>query len=402
MENNEIKGYVKNGYKQIEVLTDKENGPVMVRNNETQKFWVRKEYPVFLADSLATLQKIEHRNLPKIEEIVVDGDRIFLYEEYIHGKTLSELIQSSDSMDGQAILELALSVLDSVEKLHGFGLIHRDIKPSNIMLTNDQVVKVIDFDAVRRINGNKENDTVQLGTVGFAAPEQFGFAESDARSDLYSLGVVMNICSTKDYPKNHLSEDLLIREIIIKATRIDPEDRYQTANEMREAIIYQLDQLEQSSESVDSSVSENEGFQDWVEVEEVQQPVEKKQRKNVFSISGVIGGISFLMKYIPGFRTKQLWKMFVAVTGYVFIGMLINNEATAGNSYEYRGRWIVDSFFLFIVPILLYANFLDFHRNIPFLASTSVIKKILGYVFLTMAWFILLLFYTLFLRDLLG
>ncbi|MGL4697775.1 serine/threonine protein kinase [Enterococcus larvae] len=399
MENNEIKGYVKNGYKQIEVLTDKENGPVMVRNNETQKFWVRKEYPVFLADSLATLQKIEHRNLPKIEEIVVDGDRIFLYEEYIHGKTLSELIQSSDSMDGQAILELALSVLDGVEKLHGFGLIHRDIKPSNIMLTNDQVVKVIDFDAVRRINGNKENDTVQLGTVGFAAPEQFGFAESDARSDLYSLGVVMNICSTKDYPKNHLSEDLLIREIIIKATRIDPEDRYQTANEMREAIIYQL---EQSSESVDSSVSENEGFQDWVEVEEVQQPVEKKQRKNVFSISGVIGGISFLMKYIPGFRTKQLWKMFVAVTGYVFIGMLINNEATAGNSYEYRGRWIVDSFFLFIVPILLYANFLDFHRNIPFLASTSVIKKILGYVFLTMAWFILLLFYTLFLRDLLG
>lgn len=393
-----------NGYKHIEYLTDKEDGPIMVRNTRTQEFWVKKEYPSALIDSLETLQKIKHKNLPKIEELIVEGDKVFLYEEYIHGKTLSEIIYSSDSMAGNEILELVQSILAALAALHEQGLIHRDIKPSNIMLTNDRTVKLIDFDAVRRISGDKENDTVQLGTIGFAAPEQFGFAESDARSDLFSLGVVMNVCSTRDYPKNRLTEDPLIQDIVTKATKIDPEDRYQSVAEMSAAVEAQLDPeattanntIRDTSQMFDNESQEE---QELVFKEEELAYVKDRKWKRPISLMSVIKGIIHIFNYIPGFRTRQIWKMFLAVTGYVVLGMIMTYSSSYEDTFETRALWAVDCFFLFLLPVLLYANFLDFHKHISLLTSQSVVKRFFGYVFLTVAWLVLLLFYTLGLRG---
>lgn len=394
-----------NGYKYIEQLTDKENGPLMVRNNKTQKFWVQKEYPGFLVDSLETLKKIEHKNLPKIEEIIVSGDKVFLYEEYIHGKTLSEIIYASDSMTGEEILRLAQNILAALAALHKEGLIHRDIKPSNIMLTNDQTVKLIDFDAVRRISGDKENDTIQLGTVGFAAPEQFGFAESDARSDIYSLGVVMNICSTRDYPKNRLTEDPLIQSIVIQATKMDPKDRYQQVSEMAAAVevrlsgaaveghgeLYSATQLE---EELREQAAETELFKE----EELAFAKDRKWKRE-FSLVSIIRGIFRAFQYIPGFRTRQIWKMFLAIVGYAFLFMIMTSSSSYEDTFEKRIRWAIDCLFIFVLPLLLYANFLDFHKHISLLNSNSVVKKFFGYVFLTIVWFVLAIVYTLYLRG---
>lgn len=408
MEKKEEKDCIENGYKHVECLTDKENGPVLVRNNQTQKFWVKKEYPSFLTTSLETLQQIQHKNLPKIEELVVEENKVFLYEEYIHGKTLSELIYSSDAMAGKDILALAQSILEALEALHEHGLIHRDIKPSNIMLTNDQTVKLIDFDAVRRISGDKESDTVQLGTVGFAAPEQFGFAESDARSDLFSLGVVMNVCSTRDYPKNQLTDDLLIQEIVTKATKIDPDVRYQNATEMKAAVAYQLNLAETSVESgageqTNSSVlleetnQEQEAEPEFSE-EDVAHVADRKWKRPL-SLTSVIEGLLRVLRHIPGFRTKQLWKMFLAITGYVVLGIIATYSSSYEDTFEMRVRWVIDCFFIFLLPVLLYANFLDFHRYLSFFQSSSIVKKGIGYIFLTFVWAVLFLFYGVILRP---
>ncbi|MBL1226157.1 serine/threonine-protein kinase [Enterococcus sp. BWR-S5] len=394
-----------NGYKYIEQLTDKENGPLMVRNNKTQKFWVQKEYPGFLADSLETLKKIQHKNLPKIEEIIVSGDKVFLYEEYIHGKTLSEIIYASDSMSGEEILRLAQNILAALAALHKEGLIHRDIKPSNIMLTNDQTVKLIDFDAVRRISGDKENDTIQLGTVGFAAPEQFGFAESDARSDIYSLGVVMNICSTRDYPKNRLTEDPLIQSIVIQATKIDPKDRYQQVAEMAAAVEAQLSGAAAgghgepyNASQLEEELQEQTAKAELYEEEELAFAKDRKWKRE-FSLVSIIRGVLRAFQYIPGFRTRQIWKMFLAIVGYAFLFMIMTSSSSYEDTFEKRIRWAIDCLFIFILPLLLYANFLDFHKHISLLNSNSVVKKFFGYVFLTIVWFVLAIVYTLYLRG---
>ncbi len=394
-----------NGYKYIEKLTDKENGPLMVRNNKTQKFWVQKEYPGFLVDSLETLKKIEHKNLPKIEEIIVSGDKVFLYEEYIHGKTLSEIIYASDSMTGEEILRLSQNILAALAALHKEGLIHRDIKPSNIMLTNDQTVKLIDFDAVRRISGDKENDTIQLGTVGFAAPEQFGFAESDARSDIYSLGVVMNICSTRDYPKNRLTEDPLIQSIVIQATKMDPKDRYQQVSEMEAAVDAHLSRAAveghgepYSATQLEEELREQAAEAELFEEEELAFAKDRKWKRE-FSLVSIIRGIFRAFQYIPGFRTRQIWKMFLAIVGYAFLFMIMTSSSSYEDTFEKRIRWAIDCLFIFVLPLLLYANFLDFHKHISLLNSNSVVKKFFGYVFLTIVWFVLAIVYTLYLRG---
>ncbi|MCB5955847.1 serine/threonine protein kinase [Enterococcus sp. CWB-B31] len=360
-----VPSQAKNGYKQIERLTDKVGSPMLVRNIETQEFWVQKEYPFILKESLVSLQQIKHSNLPKIDKIVEEDGKIYLYEEYIHGKTLSELIYSSDSMTGREVMEISLAILNGLTELHKQGLIHRDIKPSNVMISNDQIIKLIDFDAVRRISGNKETDTVQLGTVGFAAPEQFGFAETDARSDIYSLGVLMNVCLVRDYPRNKLPEDLFLRKIISRAVKMDPKDRYQNVVEMREAILFELkkerevytkekneqNKLSEAAFVSEAKLSPESEMQNTSKIR--LQKISFKNDNSDFSYKKekVVKkhDNSFFKKYIPGFRTGKRWKRNIAIIAYVvlFIGIvenIVKIESLSGKIY-----WLSEFFFYFFI-----------------------------------------------------
>ena len=237
-------------YKELEPLTHKENSPILVRNTSTKEFLVKKRYDVSLYTNLERLKEINHPHLPKILEIVKNDQELWLYEEYIHGKNGNELLLQNQLTDTQLILELGKAVTEALMVLHEKNIIHRDIKPSNIMVTNDGIVKLVDFDAIRFYDGSKENDTIHLGTIGFASPEQYGFAETDERSDLYSLGIVLNVCSTNSFPKEHLTTNPFLKELVVKATKIDPLNRYQTAAEMHTAIVTQLNHLNESTNTV--------------------------------------------------------------------------------------------------------------------------------------------------------
>ena len=108
--------------------------------------------------------------------------------------------------------------------LHSMGAIHRHVKPEYIVLRGNEAV-LIDFDAARIYKSGGENDTQVLGTIGYAAPEQYGFSQSDACSDIYSLGILMNVMLTGKHPSNQLAPGRFGR-IVTRCTQITPRKRY--------------------------------------------------------------------------------------------------------------------------------------------------------------------------------
>lgn len=381
-------------YREIEPLTDKLNGPVLVRKNDTNEFFVKKCYPLYLEEHLDALQKIEHRHLPKIQEVVVQDGKLWLYEEFVQGKTLTDVIQSSKTIETEQILTITMAVLEALGALHNKGLVHRDVKPGNIMMTSEGTIKLIDFDAVRAVDGEKESDTVQLGTMGFAAPEQFGFAESDERSDLYSLGIVMNICSVKEYPKKQLTQDPMLRGVIRKATKLEPAERYQSALEMHQALRQQrLRQIAAAKRAKSRAATLEKGP---IRTYTNTKPNTNKWDTNNY-VKQVISIInrwyeviaSFFRKYIPGFRTEVMWKRVIAIVWYVFLII-----GTIGNVLEQpttglRIQLFVDYLFMFILPIILFTNFLDYQRKLPLFSSGNRVYRYIGYGLIFLFWLVL-------------
>ncbi|MGX7243628.1 serine/threonine protein kinase [Enterococcus quebecensis] len=380
-------------YKEIKPLTDKRNGPMLVRKHSTEELLVRKCYPLYLEEHLVTLQKIKHAHLPKIEELIVQDGKLWLYEEFVQGRTLNEVIQSSGILETEQILTLAMAVLEALGALHNKGLVHRDVKPGNIILTNEGNIKLIDFDAVRTVDGEKESDTVQLGTMGFAAPEQFGFAESDERSDLYSLGVVMNICSVKEYPKKRLTEDSTLKGIIRKATKLEPRERYQTALEMHLVLRQQLSRkLLAVKQAKKNTVSKKRPIRiyraNWSRTNIWLK--NKYVRQFIFTSSHLLKGVStFFRKYVPGFRTATMWKRVIALFWYVISFGQIIGSIVYQPTGSLRIRELVESLFIFILPVILFTNFLDYQRKFPLLSSENKVYRWIGYGLLVLFWVVI-------------
>lgn len=160
---------------------------------------------------------VENPHWPCIVEI--QKNRV--YEEYIDAPKLSTL----EILD---IKEIILQLCDTLSVLHTMNppIIHRDIKPDNIFIDNGRVI-LFDFDIARNVVNNQGQDTELLGSVGYAAPEQYGFGQSDTRSDIYALGILL-----KEYDLEGIYQ-----RISERATSLDPKDRYQSVIELKEELM---------------------------------------------------------------------------------------------------------------------------------------------------------------------
>jgi ankyrin repeat protein len=192
------------------------------------------------------LSSLQHPLIPAIARNFSIGPRCYIVEEYIDGQPLDKIIASS--LPGQAeVINLAISLCDVLDYLHRQRIIFRDLKPANIMMTKEGTLKLIDFDIARFHVEWKNQDTTTLGTPGFAAPETYGFSQSDARSDIYSLGATMHNLLTGLDPQDrafqfepiaNLRRDIdpdLIR-LVEKAINLKPEKRFQSAGSMKGAL----------------------------------------------------------------------------------------------------------------------------------------------------------------------
>ncbi|BFT71649.1 hypothetical protein PAENIP36_30910 [Paenibacillus sp. P36] len=166
------------------------------------KMWAVKEVLPIEQDGASFLEEAEmlarlhHPQLPQLVDYLITEDGTgFLVMDYIQGPTLQDLFdEKGRQLSTAKVVQIAFQLCDILHYLHTFQprpIIYRDLKPSNIMLNEQSQVRLIDFGVARHFTQGKQTDTMQMGTIGFAAPEQFMGLQTDARSDLYSLGAML-------------------------------------------------------------------------------------------------------------------------------------------------------------------------------------------------------------------
>ncbi|MCY9515922.1 serine/threonine protein kinase [Paenibacillus apiarius] len=194
------------------------------------------------------LTALRHPHLPLIVDFFPpdEGGRAYLVMEYIEGETLAERLRRK-SLSFQEIVAIAIPVCEALSYLHEQEppIIFRDVKPSNIMITKQGQVKLIDFGIARNVNTANAHDTVKLGTIGFAAPEQYEGRQSDARTDLYGVGALLGHILTagtwrgEQSLKKHMLQDDVpasFYSVMMKLLAKQPQDRYQKAAELLEEL----------------------------------------------------------------------------------------------------------------------------------------------------------------------
>ncbi len=211
-------------YEPVKPLAEKDGKKIMLmRHRSLHREIVFRYYrePVRIYDFLS---EIRHENLPEIYDTYTLDDGYAVLEEYISGASVAEILETGLYTYSGA-KKVVLQVCAALEELHNNGIVYRDIKPENILISDDGRVKLIDFDAARRFIENKSADTRILGTLGYAPPEQYGIVQTDNRSDIYSVGVLLNVMLTGKHPSEYLARGKAGR-IIARCTAISPELRF--------------------------------------------------------------------------------------------------------------------------------------------------------------------------------
>lgn len=204
------------------------------------------------------MKKLDHPALPRIVDIIENRDTIYVVMDYIEGNSLDRIIAQQGPQDQEVVIEWAKQLCDVLGYLHRQKppIIYRDMKPANIMLKPEGYLKLIDFGIAREYKEENLADTTVLGTRGYAPPEQHGSRQTDARSDIYALGMTLHhILTGVDprpadyiyYPIRYWKPELSggLERIIDKCTALDPKDRYQNCNEL----MYALEHYEEADDS---------------------------------------------------------------------------------------------------------------------------------------------------------
>jgi len=221
----------------------------LVRSLVDKQFYVKKELENYNKKIYDYLKETKNIFFPIISECILDdenpsndGDlkeKLIIIEEYISGETLSRRIEKNGHLSEDESVKIIIDICKGLQHLHKKNFINRDIKPDNIIITRTGDVKIVDVDSGKEINRETNTDTRLIGTPEYFAPEQIGlgFHSSDERTDIYALGIVFNEMLTGDYPKNKMVEGVF-KEIVLKATQLEPEKRFKSIDEFMEAIIF--------------------------------------------------------------------------------------------------------------------------------------------------------------------
>lgn len=200
------------------------------------------------------LKKLDHGSLPKIYDIIDSENGIYVVMDYIEGESLKEKLRREKTISPRQVISWAKQLSDVLHYLHTrkpHPIIYRDMKPDNVMLTPEGKIKLIDFGIAREYKSENTTDTTNLGTKLYAAPEQISGKQTDARTDIYSLGVTLYHLITGKTIKDEPYELKPIRywdpslpegleHIISKSTQAEPSNRYQSCAELS----YDLDNIE--------------------------------------------------------------------------------------------------------------------------------------------------------------
>ena len=206
----------------------------------------------FESEAIAS-KSIKHKNVVSAYDVVHDGRLYYIVLEYADGITLNKYIREKGHLTNEETIDIAIQVASGLESAHKKGIIHRDVKPQNVVISKNNIAKITDFGIARAISSNTKNISV-IGTVHYISPEQAKNDKVDFRSDIYSLGCTMYEMITGKIPfegdtavaiiMSHIKENIKLpsidnksiykslEKIILKATRMNPDDRYQSMAEL--------------------------------------------------------------------------------------------------------------------------------------------------------------------------
>lgn len=315
----------------------------IVRNTLDGTICVKKIIPATMQYIYEYLKCRSNPYIPEIYECIIVEDTLIVVEEYIQGRTLEDITRDSHIGEAEAV-RIMLELCRALQMLHNARspIICRDLKAENVMIDNKGCVKIIDFSIARTYQSGKRRDTALMGTAEYAAPEQFGFFQTDNRTDIYSLGVLINYIMTGKFPVEQIVQGRM-SEIVRKCTCLDPKERYQSVEEVTKAV-------------------------------EIKYPEYCVNAQNESSIHK-----SFVP---PGFRSKTLWKMLVATVGYLLITYVcFTMEMNDGNlaitgiqlRFEQFALWISQLVFIGLV-----FDYRGWKKLIPLHQNQSTVVRIVG------------------------
>ena len=234
-------------YRVEQVLARGEDGITELVTIDGAGPFVRKKIRQELArrNVWSALTECSSPRLPRVEATYELPEHFVVVYDFVPGRTLSKVIETDGPLTPEETASLGIELCEAAEELHRHGIVHRDISPNNIVVAADGA-HLIDLGIARMRVEGASKDTTSLGTWGFASPEQYGFAQTDARSDVYSIGRVLGFALTGVRPDDETYEQALksilehapakLAHAITRACSFEPSARFQSATEMAEAL----------------------------------------------------------------------------------------------------------------------------------------------------------------------
>lgn len=305
----------------------------LVKSEINQLLYVKKEYNDDCYELYQQIKNMNNHYFPAIEIVEKNQQKTIVIEQYINALTLDAYLLNHQISQKEA-RHIFSQICYAVKSLHDSKppIIHRDIKPENIFIDQDRIY-LFDFDIARHFDDSKQQDTRILGSVGYASPEQFGFQQSDQRSDIYALGVLLNFILTKQMPNVYLYQGKETK-IIEKAIKIDPEQRYQNIDEL----LYDFTQL--------------------------------TQHNNIFND----------INQIPGFRNNSFIKKGLSLLGYSLLAIFCFFVTVEGEPFYGIVTWLyrIVVFLMLLAIIFLIGNYQNIQAKCLFSSSQNKFIKYFG------------------------
>lgn len=243
-------------FKGVDLMLEREVAIKMLRPELAQQPSVVERFRT----EAVTLAKLNHPYVATLHSFFRQGDDFFMVMEFVRGETLDSMIRQHGAMPCERAVEMFSMALEGIDHAHKMGIVHRDIKPANMMLTETGTIKVMDFGIARVLGTDRLTRAGHLiGTAEYMSPEQVRGEETDARSDIYSLGILLYEMLTGRVPFNNSSEyelmrsqiedaptpprtfaphiPLAIEQAIMRSLAKKREARYQSASEFRESLL---------------------------------------------------------------------------------------------------------------------------------------------------------------------
>lgn len=278
----------------------------------------KKIFPddIEIYETLAKLP-VHNPNIAKVRGVFVIDDELCAVRDYIEGVTLGGYIEKYGPITAKRAKMFTEDICNGLTVVHALGMVHRDISPSNIIIDPIGNAVIIDFSISRTVKPGKSADTMILGTQGFAAPEQFGFNQTDSRADIYAVGALLNYMLTGKLPNEETAPGPL-GKVVLKCTKPDPSDRYRSTREI------------------------------------------------VFAMNHPVLGVNIFC-YIPGYRSGNLRNGVIATVYYLFIALYVFAFAY-GDEQRMKLPHYIFLLLNLIAPVLIMTDFLDWSKRLKFTA----------------------------------